>query len=324
MKERKTMSRAGRSAVALSLLLLLLTAGSIVAMQFSRVDEGPAFSFAVLADPRRGQPMWRSALAEIRDQNVNPVPAFGNAEIVLVVGDIDPLPDRHKDYQEIFAESQNVPILLPVMGNHDIRDREYMRDVVLPDVGFISRRDSEYVNYYADWQNVRLIAVDGYSDLGEDGVINDDGRAWVEEVIVSTPEEIDHIFVAFHTPAFPRHRHLTDSFNADPIARDAFWNMLVSHRERVRAVFVGHTHNYSRLRVLNPASAEANDPETYPDEVGGIYHVDVGAAGNDILTTVVLVQIDGADVSYRTLEAEWGPDKPFSVIDEWRQANRND
>ena len=210
--------------------------------------------------------MWRSALAEIRDQNVNPTPAFGNAEIVLVVGDIDPLQDRHKDYQEIFAESQNVPVFLPVMGNHDIREREYMRDVVLPDVGFVSRRDSEYVNYYADWQNVRLIAVDGYWILGEDGVINDDGRAWVEEVIVSTPEEIDHIFVAFHTPAFPRHRHLTDSFNADPIARDAFWNMLVSHRERVRAVFVGHTHNYSRLRVLNPASAEANDPETYPDE----------------------------------------------------------
>ncbi len=36
-----------------------------------------------------------------------------------------------------------------------------MLDAVLPDLSFIYRRGSEYVNYYADWQNVRLIAVDG-------------------------------------------------------------------------------------------------------------------------------------------------------------------
>ena len=168
---------------------------------------------------------------------------------------------------------------------------------------------------------MRLIAVDGYSDLGASGVINDEGRAWVEEAIVSAPEVIDHIFVAFHEPAFPRHRHLTDSFNADPIARNAFWTMLVSHRERVRAVFVGHTHTYSRMRVFDPASVPANDPESYPDEAGGIYQVDVGSAGYGLVNTLVLVQIDGEEVSFRTL-ADPTPNKPFSVIDEWQADGR--
>lgn len=312
------MSRTGRLLVALSLLLLLLGAGYMAALRLSDIDEAPTFTFAVLADPRAGQSRWRNALAEIRDQNINPALVFGRAEIILAVGDIDPLEDRYQDFQEIFADSQDAPVFLPVMGNHDIRDRDFMLDAVLPDADFVSRRDSEYVNYYADWRNVRLIAVDGYSDLGEDGVINDDGRAWVEEAIESAPEEIEHIFVTFHVPAFPRHRHLTDSFNADPLARDAFWHMLVSHSERVRAVFVGHTHHYSRLRVLDPAGVSANDPDIYPDEVGGIYQVDVGAAGNAALTTLVLVQIDSEDVSFRTLEAEYGPNKPFSVIDEWQ------
>jgi hypothetical protein len=133
----------------------------------------------------------------------------------------------------------------------------------------------------------------------------------------SAPENIDHIFVAFHSPAFPRH----DSYNirtAARPARDAFWNMLIAHKDRVRAVFVAHTHAYSRLRVLDPASADANDTDAFPDEEGGIYQVDVGAAGNGVYTIVVMVQIDGDNVSFRVLEAGGGSDDPFSVIDEWQ------
>ena len=74
----------------------------------------------------------------------------------------------------------------------------------------------------------------------------------VEQVIASAPPDIDHIFVAFHEPAFPRYRHIWDSFNASPEERDAFWNMLVAHNDIVRAVFVAHTHTYSRMRVLDP------------------------------------------------------------------------
>ena len=312
------MSRFGRFLIVLLLLSLLTGACSLVAPPHPRVDETPAFAFAVLADPRSGQKLWRHALAEIRDRNMNPVPAFKPAEVILVVGDIDPLEKRYKDFQEIFAETGNEPLLLPVMGNHDIYDRPYMRDTVLPDVDYVTQRDSEYVNYFADWRNVRLIAVDAYSDLGRQGAINDEGRAWVEEAIESAPEDIDHIFVAFHEPAFPRYRHLHDSFNLNSEARDSFWDMLVAHKERVRAVFVGHTHTYSRIRVLDPASAAANDPEVFPDEDGGIYQVDAGAAGNSSDNTLVLVQIDDDDVSYRVLQAGWRDDHPFNVIDEWQ------
>jgi hypothetical protein len=311
----------------LSMLLVFFVASacSLVAPPPPRIESSPQLVFAVVADPRSGQELWRNALSEIRDQTVNPAPVYPSAEMILVVGDIDPLKKRYADYQEIFETARSRPVFLPVMGNHDLYDREYMLDTVLPDAEFVSRRDGKYVNYTADWKNVRVIAVDGYSDLGIGGVINDEGRAWVEDAIESAPPVIDHIFVALHEPAFPRYRHPYDSFNQDADARDAFWNMLVAKNDRVRAVFVGHTHNYSRIRVADPASEEANDPNAFPDQEGGIYQVDAGAAGNlkgTFSNTIVLVRVDDEIVSYRALQAgskDGNPyTVPFSITDEWQ------
>jgi len=166
---------------------------------------------------------------------------------------------------------------------------------------------------------VRIIAVDGYGgELGRWGIINKGGREWVEGIIKSTPWAIDHIFITFHAPAFPRYRHLQDSFNAAPEERNAFWNMLIGHRARVRAVFVAHTHFYYRMRVRDPAGVGANDTSLFPDEDGGIYQVDVGAAGRGRKNTVLQVQIDGKNVLFRALQAENGSNQPFGVKDEWQ------
>jgi hypothetical protein len=225
----------------------------------------------------------------------------------------------------IFAGSENLPLLLPVIGNHEFENGgthfRYARDVLVPSIPHAVRMNATSCDYYLDHKNVRIIAIDAYTTLGKGGVINDQGREWVEQVIKKTPSSIDHIFISFHEPAFPRYRHLRDSFNQNPKQRNAFWQMLLKHKDRVRAVLVGHTHAYYRMRVLDPAGAAANDPNVFPDEEGGIYQIDAGAAGNGKVSTIVQIQTQGKSVLFRVIQAERGAHKSFAEVDRWSITN---
>jgi len=126
-------------------------------------------------------------------------------------------------------------------------------------------------------------------------VINDAGRNWVEKTITSAPEKIKHIFIFFHEPAFPRVRHIGNSFDANPKLRNLFWNMLMRHKNKVRAVFVGHTHHYYKMKIADPESEEANSPKKFPMQKGGIYQIDIGAAGRSHTLNETYVQTVIAD-----------------------------
>jgi hypothetical protein len=306
-------------------LLLTVNVCLIFLMGCARIKVRPSeqtFSFAVLADPRDKGDTWKNALQEIRDRTTTPETAFTPAELVVVAGDMDPLVSRYEDFLHVFADADTRPVFLPVIGNHEFENGgthfRHARDVLIPSIPGAVRRHATSCDYYLDHRNVRIIAVDGYTDLGKDGVINDEGRQWVEQVIKATPASIDHIFVSFHEPAFPRVRHVGDSFDQDPERRNAFWRMLLGYRDRVRAVLVGHTHSYYRMRVLDPAGTAASDTTSFPDEVGGIYQIDAGAAGNSSVNTIVQVQIEDTNVLFRVLKAETGANKPFTEIDKWR------
>ncbi len=284
------------------------------------------FSFSVLADPRDDTYTWRHALTEIRDMNFNPDPMFTPAEFVIAAGDIDPLDERYNDFKEIFADVDSTPCFLPVIGNHEFSDDSihffYARDEIIPYIPNTVRRHSESCDYYFDYNNVRIICVDGYSDLGNFGCINSTGLEWVEQVIESSPDSIDHIFVTFHEPAFPRHRHVGDSFDACPEERNTFWNMLIEHKDIVKATLVGHTHYYSRMRVFDPEGICANDIVCYPDDENGIYQIDAGCSGRgevgDGRNTIVQVQIDSKNIFFRVLDAEDNTNDPFVLKDEWQ------
>jgi hypothetical protein len=71
------------------------------------------------------------------------------------------------------------------------------------------------------------------------------------------------------------------------------------------------------MRVKDPASEEANDANSYPDQEGGIYQVDAGASGNNNICWFVRIMIDGDTISYRAFKAEERWNKPFKMIDEW-------
>jgi len=284
-----------------------------------------AFSFAVTADPRAAGDSWRNALREIRDMKVNPPPAFVPPSWILVAGDMDPANQRFEDYTGVFSNALSRPPLVPVVGNHDlgVKDFSFIRDIMIPAVPRIVRREPDPCDYYFDYRNVRLVVVDAYTKNGKSGVIRKNGRDWVERVIRSAPTGIEHIFISFHEPAFPRGRHLTDSFNENARERDAFWRMLLSSCGRVRAVFVGHTHSYSRLRVRDPESAAANNSAVFPDDEGGIYQVDAGAAGNGKTNTFVRVQVDGKNISFRAYAAGTGLNQPFIECDRWQLPDSN-
>lgn len=208
----------------------------------------------------------------------------------------------------------------PSRGNHDsLSDVQYMVERILPAGGKrVQRREGEGLNYHVDWNNVRLIVLDPYSELGDMGVVNAKGADWVEGRITSAGA-FDHVFLVVHEPFFPRFRHLDDSANADLKARDAFWSMLVRHSGKMRAVFTGHTHFHYRMRIKDPAR---DDGKTFPDEEGGVYQVDCGEAGRQTRqNTFVLVQIEGKNVAFRSVQAA-GPDQPFKVIDQWEHRSK--
>lgn len=283
------------------------------------------FSFAVLADPRSKGDTWKNALLEIRDRSTNPEPAFTPAELIVVAGDMDPVLLRYKDYQHVFTDTDTRPVFLPVIGNHEFKNGtvhfRYIRDVLIPSLSRAVRRHTSSCDYYLDHRNVRIIVVDGYTDLGRQGVINDKGRQWVEQTLKTTPSSIDHIFISFHEPAFPRFRYIGRSFDRNPELRNKFWRMLLRYKDRVRAVLVGHTHFYYRMRVLDPAGTAANDPDAFPNEKEGIYQIDAGAAGNGDRNTIIQVQVDGKSLRFRVLQAANGANKPFTVIDKWSLTN---
>ncbi len=211
---------------------------------------------------------------------------------------------------------------MPVIGNHDTQNVDDYDGLLstIDGLWHASTRDTTG-NYFVDYENARIIVVNGYAYDGNElgvnsGCINDAGRAWVDSTIRSA-ENADHVFVAIHEPAFPRGRHVGDSFDQCPELRNAFWNMLVAHGAKVKAVLVGHTHVYYRMRVLDPAGADANDPSAYPDEDGGVYQVDCGACGNGSRNTVVNIEIDGPDVHFKVVDAPNGADGEFSLKDEW-------
>ena len=278
-----------------------------------------AWSFAVAGDPRDDTPTFTAALVEVRDMTTNPEPSFAPPEFITITGDIDPNRTNYMTYQTVAASASYLEGYYPVMGNHDFEveaERQYLVDSILPEQQNITRYRDDDANYHLDWKNIRMIAVDAYSTLGEWGCINSTGLEWVESLIVSAVDA-DHIFITFHEPAFPRYRHVGDSFDACPEDRDAFWNMLMEHVDKVRAVFVAHTHLYYRMRVADPTSAAANDPMQFPDEPGGIYQVDSGAAGNGDTNTVVIVEVDGENVRFRVIDSPEGSVPNWRVIDAW-------
>jgi len=296
-------------------LALLLGACAIIGVLAARGGDSPSatdaakpWAFAAFADCRseseRPKGVYEGVLKETREPTAKSESKFPVIEFVIGCGDIKLAADNHKNWDlwlAAFGDAKEKPCFFPLIGNWDTEDPPFNRKVVLPAQKNVVGTEPE--KYYVDWKNVRLIVC---RDL-----------PYVEGLIQAAPEQIQHVFIADHYPIFPRYAHV-----AETRADDArFWSMLVKHRSRVRALLVGHTHHYSRLRVADP-NGKVKDPNSFPDEDGGIYQIDCGNAGRgshgDDVSTLVEVLIAGKEVRYRVVQAPHKSPSEFRVADEWK------
>jgi hypothetical protein len=273
------------------------------------------WSFSFVADPRAGFDDLKRTLTEIRDLTLNPEPKMLNSDFVIVGGDFDPAEIDYKIFDEVFSQNKKTSTkFIPVIGNHDLDYTFYIKSKIFGNQQFFNWHDGSSFNYYVDWKNCRLIVVDQYSDFGlNNGCINENGIKWVEDLIKSSNAK--HVFIAFHEPAFPRFRHIGNSFDACTNERDKFWNMLLKHKEKVRAVLVGHTHFYYSMKIRD-VNGDATDKDKFPIEDGGIYQIDAGAAGNSEDGTVTAVEffIDNENILARVIQSKKG-EKNFKTVE---------
>jgi hypothetical protein len=254
------------------------------------------WSFAAIGDNRSIYASYRNVLNQIKTLGINPRPKFPPLELVLAVGDLDPVAKNMKIYQEVFKGS--APVYLPVRGNHEKpADVDYILKSILPGIGNrLHLRDKDSVQYHVDWKNSRIIVMDQYADLLS-GLTSPETLKWLESTITSATRA-DHVFIAFHEPKIPR-----------PGKDDPFWNLLLKHHDKVRAVFVAHTHVYERRKI---GKGEA-----------GIDLINVGNAGKSVHSdnqqTIVEVMVYDSVVFYRTVQALDGTSE-FRMTDEWESS----
>jgi len=224
----------------------------------------------------------------------------------------------------------------PVRGNHEEnQDLYYITDHLLPIYGNdINRLDAKSVNYFFDRKNVRIIVVDQHSEFSievddgllpdfsrYDGNINELGLNWVESVIDGVGPEIDHVFIMYHSPAFPTYRNIGESFDRFTENRNAFWDMLMSHKEIVRAVFAAHTHYYSKIQVANPRTVPADN---IINDTNGIFEINGGTTGrNGAPNTIIEIETNGKNVYFRTVQANDEADD-FILKEDWSIINEAD
>jgi hypothetical protein len=106
--------------------------------------------------------------------------------------------------------------------------------------------------------------------------------AWLEQDLAQAKgNRPKHIFVFVHEPAFPNGGHVPDALwgGGSPegvAARDRFWKA-VCDADAV-AVFSGHEHNYSRIRI-EPTTPVHRDGSANSDFRVPVWQVTQGAAG---------------------------------------------
>ncbi len=252
------------------------------------------FSFVLVADTRAytGDDinLFRGACEAIKKT--------GDPAFIISPGDIDP-PDRV--YYTIQKYINKDIAWYPVVGNHEGEtgtDMEWIRNYnkngnTLPNIVNLGPPSTKETMYSFDYKNSHFIVLNVYAsdscDNCTSGDINDMLYAWLKDDLEKTTKK--NIFVTGHEPAYPmpdienqRFRHVHDCLNQYPENRDRFVRLLQKYN--TIAYIVGHTHNYSIVKINN------------------LWHIDAGHARGDgdtgAKSTFIKINVNGDKVSYDT------------------------
>jgi hypothetical protein len=235
----------------------------VVKRGMSPTDASTNFTFAVTVDERNyagsgydSSNYYRGALEALN--------ARGKGVFMLSPGDIDPPEDSRWTIDQVLGTDY---MWYPVVGNHEEEtsaDMAYLRAYdydangagVEPDLVNTGPSGCPETTYSFDYGNAHFAVINEYcnesGDTVLDGDVSDHVYNWLQADLQATTKE--HIFVIGHEPAFPqpdedndRLRHHGDSLDKYPARRDRFWHLLKD--EGVVAYLIGHTHNYSVVKI---------------------------------------------------------------------------
>jgi len=240
---------------------------------------------------------------------------FGPGDFMISAGDVLPAEETRWTIDQVLGEGYP---WFPIPGNHDFdrADITYLQEY---DYNSESSNGPIIVNwgpepcsrttYSFDYQNTHFVALNVYCNedapWGIDGSITDVVYGWLADDLAMTAKE--HIIVFGHEPAFPQPdsqtgdiRHLGDSLDQYPQARDRFWGLLQSHN--VLAYIHGHTHGYSATKI------------------DGVWQLDAGQAMGVRAApspgTFLIISVTGSSVILRAYRGEEGPGFSFLLYQE--------
>lgn len=233
-------------------------------MPLPQIDPGQPFTFAVLGDHRGGSDgNVPPVLLDIFDRINADAPAFA-----VSTGDIingypeEDEPHIRKLWNGYRAALQRLkPPMIHVPGNHDIFNEASQR---------LWRELWGPARFAFDFGGTRFIALDSETVPHR---IDPAQLAWLREQLESAGEQ--RVFVFVHQPVFPVDGHIGTSLDKFPDARDQLHALLVAHKAKIHAVFVGHEHLFHFERhdgIAYYTTAGAGAPLYVPQALGGFYH----------------------------------------------------
>ena len=273
-----------------SILFIFL---SLLACEREKADES-SFTFVLACDMRGytgdNTDHFRGACEAIAQME--------HLDFMISPGDIDPPEAVYSTIQKYIGTDM---AWYPVIGNHEIESsvdmqwlREYNKDGnTLPNIVNTGPAASRETTYSFDFKNTHFVIINQYAtDSCDDctsGDVPDFLYNWLEDDLNKTDKE--NIFVIGHEPAYPfpdienqRFRHTDDCLNQYPENRDRFVALL--QENNVRAYIVGHTHNYSIVKV------------------NSLWHIDAGhARGTGDMgarSTFVNINVRGGHIDFET------------------------
>jgi hypothetical protein len=257
--------------IALSLALLSLTSAIVNA-----APDPISFHFTVTADMRGYHTSFGNLL-----QAINNGPGTGAFHISI--GDIDEtIPENRAVIDDKFGTTF---LWYPIIGNHEAEtsgDMDWLRNEynngnsLRTSLKSFTNQDGPTgtveTTYSWDYGRAHFIVLNEYwnggtasgSDVATDGDIVSALYNWLSANLEANTRPL--VFIFGHEPAFPQHRHITDSLDKYETNRDNFWALLEA--KDVQVYFCGHTHFYSKCQ------GDKNNN-------GNVWQFDAGNAGND-------------------------------------------
>jgi len=243
------------------------------------------------------------------------VAQYDAGDFMVGLGDIIPADETNWTIDQVLGEAYP---WFPLPGNHDFGhdEIEFFENF---DYDINGDKEPNIINwgpepcprttYSFDYQNTHFVALNVYCNeeapWGIDGSISDTIYDWLAEDLEKTQKQ--HIFVFGHEPAYPRPdsdtgeiRHLGDSLDQYPQARDRFWGLLKDHG--VLAYLHGHTHGY------------------HAEKIDGIWQINAGQSMGVRAApspgTFLVITINDQQVRMKAYRGEEGPGFSFLLRDE--------